>query len=471
MKKSKVLIFFVVFVVFTVYVIAPIAAEFDYYGLDLTEEIESLKSRKVSRASETLNEYLSHCLEEEREQDAVFPDFYSGGYIDDENIFHACFVDCFDRRIGECLSILSEFGDSVAVEYRKYSFDEMQAYVDSVADKLLEMNCEVQFWAVDVQNNCVSIETSGESFSRAKRNLHLATGDSNIKVDLSIGGTACLESSTTLIAGDMLHTTGSDKEYFTLGATGTYNGSKAFLTCAHAVSSSSKVYYDDTSSSIGEITYRQYGVGDFAIGTLNSSYLPSHQSRCESSTPDIWNGVLKDTIDQGTKLKKYGSYSGTLYLSVSYPYATWMVNYVRLRGLVRCELKGGDYSSKGDSGGPYWTRDTNKFCGVHSGTKLDANGLCECVFFTPYSVISAAGFTVNAKHVGTWKDYDAVNHSIYCTLCKGTFYESHAPYYNQTLGKCTRCGRTGNITAPLNENAPLVRSIENELLNFRSYGQ
>lgn len=41
----------------------------------------------------------------------------------------------------------------------------------------------------------------------------------------------------------------------------------------------------------------------------------------------------------------------------------------------------------------------------------------------------------------------------------------------QMLGKCTRCGRTGNITAPLNENAPLVRSIENELLNFRSYGQ
>lgn len=143
MKRSKVLIFFVVFVVFTVYVIAPIAAEFDYYGLDLTEEIESLKLRKVSRAGEKLDEYLLYCLEEEREQDAVFPDFYSGGYIDDKNIFHACFVDCFDRRIGECLSILSEFGDSVVVEYRKYSFDEMQAYVDSVADKLLAMGCEV----------------------------------------------------------------------------------------------------------------------------------------------------------------------------------------------------------------------------------------------------------------------------------------------------------------------------------------
>lgn len=469
MKKGKVLIFFVVFVVFTVYVIAPIAAEFDYYGLDLTEEIESLKLRKVSRASEKLDEYLSYCLEEEREQDAVFPDFYSGGYIDDENILHVCFVDCFDRRIGECLSILSEFGDSVVVEYRKYSFDEMQAYVDSVADKLLTMDCEVQFWAVDVQNNCVSIETAEESFSLAKRNLHLATGNSDIKVDLSIGGTACLESSTTLIAGDMLHTTGSNIEYFTLGATGTYNGSNAFLTCAHAVSSSSKVYYDDTSIPIGTITYRQYGNGDFAIGTLNSNFLPSHQSRCESSTPTIWNGTKK-AFRAGEVLKKYGSYSGTLELKVEMINANWIVNSVRLTGLVRCTVERGDYSSKGDSGGPYWTKADNKFCGVNSGAQIE-NGLCKYVYFTPYSVINAAGFTVNAKHVGTWKDYNAANHSIYCSLCKGTFYESHAPYYNQTLGKCTRCGRTGNITAPLNENAPLVRSIENELLNFRSYGQ
>lgn len=268
----------------------------------------------------------------------------------------------------------------------------------------------------------------------------------------------------------MLHTAGSNVQYFTLGATGTYNGSKAFLTCAHAVSSSSKVYYDDTSNSIGTITYRQYGKGDFAIGTLNSSFLPSHQSRCESSTPTIWSGVIKGTIDEGTTLKKYGSYSGTLELKVEKTNINWVVNSVRLTGLVRCEVKSGDYSSKGDSGGPYWTKNTKEFCGVHSGS-VTKDGICKYVYFTPYSIINAAGFTVNAKHVGTWKDYNAANHSIYCSLCKGTFYESHAAYYNQTLGKCTRCGRTGNITAPLDENAPLVRSIENELLNFRSYGQ
>ncbi len=468
MKKSKVLIFFVVFVVFTVYVIAPVAAEFDHYGLDLTEEIKSLKSRKVSRASETLNEYLSHCLEEEREQDAVFPDFYSGGYIDDENILHACFVDCFDRRIGECLSILSEFGDSVVIEYRKYSFDEMQAYVDSVVDKLQAMGCEVQLWAVDIPNNCVSLELTEDNYLFAKENLHSAAGDSDIKVDLAIGGTISLESSTALIAGDMLHASGNPQpQYFTLGATGTYNGSKAFLTCAHSVSSNSKVYYEETSSPIGTIKYRQYGKGDFAIGSLNSNYLPSHKSYCESTTPVIWKDVFASNYSIGDELKKYGSVSGTIYLEVSKINASVTINSVKITGLVQCTIDNG-YSFGGDSGGPYWTRSGNKFCGVHCAVGLNTTSPNNTSFFTPYTLIKAAGFTVNAKHVGIWKDYDAVNHSIYCTLCKGTFYESHAPYYNQTLGKCTRCGRTGNIALSLGENAPIVRSIENELLNFRS---
>lgn len=471
MKTNKVLIFFVVFAVFAVYVIAPVAAEFEYYGLDLTEEIESLKTRKVREASKKLDEYLSYCLEEEHDHDALFPDFCSGEYYDDEGVLHVCFVKSFDRRIGECLSILSEVKDSVIVEYRKYSFDEMQAYVDSVVDKLLAMGCEVQFWAVDIRNNCVSIETTEEGFSLAKRNLHLAAGDSDIKVDLSIGGTAYLESSTTLIAGDMLHTTGSNKSYFTLGATGTYNGYTAFLTCAHAVDSNSTVYFDNTTSSVGKISYRQYGDGDFAIGRLNSNYLPSHQSHCESSTPILWNGAAEKDIKPGDKLKKYGSYSGTIEVTVETIGISWMVNSVRLRNLVRCTINNpGDYSSPGDSGGPYWNRDTKKFCGVHSGARYE-NGLCKFVYFTPYSTINDAGFTVYAKHAGTWEDYNATNHALYCSLCKKTFYEAHAPYYNQMLGKCTRCGRTGNITAPLNVNAPLVRSIENKLPNFRSYGE
>lgn len=453
---------------FAVYVASPISAAFDYYGLDLSDGIESLKSRKVQRTSETFNEYLSQFLEEQRDPDAVYPDFYSGGYID-ENIYHVCFVNCFDDRIGKCLSILDEFGDSVVVEYRKYSFNEMQTFADSVVDKLVSMGCNVHYWAVDVQDNCINIETTEDSFLLAKRKLHLATGKSDIKVDLSIGGNTVFESSTTLIAGDIIHTTGSNSQYFSLGATGTYNGSAAFLTCAHAVSSNSNVYYDQTSSSIGTITYRQYGNGDFAIGSLNSNYLPSHKSHCESSTPTMWTGVVNGSLDKGAVLKKYGSSSGTIEVTVESTNGSLMTGSSLVRRLVRCKVEDGDYSAPGDSGGPYWSED-NKFCGVHSGADYN-NYLCTFVYFTPYSTIKAAGFTVYADHTGTWRDYSTTSHSMYFSLCKKTYYESHAAHYDPVLNKCTKCGRTGNITLSLNEDGVLARSIESELLHTRSFGK
>lgn len=468
MVKSKWFIFFCCFAILVVQVASPISAAFDYYGLNLTDSIESHKMRKAQMASDNLSDYLSHCLEEQCATDAVFPEFYSGGYIKD-NIFHACFVDSFDKRIEKCLSILDEFRDSVVVEYREYSFDEMQAYADSIVNKLLAMDCAIQCWAVGIQDNCIKIETTEEGFSLAKEKLHLATGNSNIKVDLSIGGKIVLESGTTLVAGDMIHTSGSNAQYFTLGATGTYNGSKAFLTCAHAVSNNSNIYCDQSTNSIGTITYRQYGTGDFAIGTLNSNYLPSHKTHTSASATTLWAGTVNTLPEEGRILNKYGSSSGIIEVVVEKTNVSLIIDSTLIRGLVRCTLKKtGDYSAPGDSGGPYWTQKDNKFCGVHSGSQYE-NYLCKFVFFTPYATIKAAEFTAYADHTGAWKDYSTTSHSKYCSLCKKTYYESHAAYYDPLNNKCTRCGRTGNITLSFNEDGVLVRSIDNELLHHRCY--
>lgn len=503
MKKS-VLVFTLVLVVLVVFTISPISAEFAAYGMDLTMEIKIQQRKKASQASEKIIEFFSSCPQKDTYE--PYPDYYAGGYIDDNNIYHACFADTSNKHVDECLKILSEFGDSVVIEYRKYSFSEMHDYATKVANGLKALGCVRYSWGVDIPGNAVSIRIADSSMSLAEKSLELVADNPDIKVNLEVGSPLIFESGTTLIGGDKLGIPGGF--YITLAATGTYKGYDAFLTCGHLLNIDDDVYYSDTSTPIGTVKVNKGNdpdgsfFGDYSIGKLESNFSPSHKARISSSASILWKGTMGNP-EAGDILRKYGSTSGLAYLKVYRLHEVVDLGYGELQNMTLAIITKGSTAS-GDSGGPYWTADTLKFCGVHAGKTNDGYAV-----FTPYHVIQPSGFRpftdhdgswenysssqhrrscslcnsysyeshslgswvnynstyhkalcsicesyVYRSHSGSWSDYNSTYHKTYCSTCKSTVYEPHSAYYNSALGKCTRCGRTGNITNSIDPELP-----------------
>lgn len=385
----------------------------------------------------------------------------------------------------------------------------MQDYADKVSDGLKALGCVRYCWGVDIPENAVSIEVSEDSMPLAQASLELVADNPDIKVNLEIGSPLIFESGTSLVGGDKL---GVAEGSITLAATGTYKGHDAFLTCGHTLNAGDDVYYKSTRDSIGKIEMSkgnspgQVSYGDYSIGRLNSNFSPSHKVQAGPSSTILWKGALTSTLEKGQHVKKYGARSGYAYLTVEEIdiSAEYDLGYGIIKGLIIASFKEGSTKS-GDSGGPYWTDDL-KFCGVHCGSLNDGRAA-----FTPYSLIRPGGFkvyadhdgswgnysssqhrkfcslcdkniyeshslgswrnynsashsafcsvcesTVYSPHSGSWSDYNSTYHKKYCSICKSTIYEPHSAYYNNALGKCTRCGRTGNITNVINPKPSLT---------------
>lgn len=507
MKKSF-LFFTIALVALIVFTVSPISAEFAAHGMDLTMELRIHKQRKATQANKRIGEFFSSCPQKDPYE--PYPDYYAGGYIDDKNVYHACFVDASNKHVDKCIALLSEFGNSVVVEYRKYSFREMHDYATKIADGLKALGCVRYSWGVDIPGNAVNIYISSDSMPLAEKNLTQIADNPDIKVNLKVGSPLIFQSNpTTLIGGDKL---GIPEGFITLAATGTYNGYDAFLTCGHLLNVGDDVYYSNTVTSIGTIKVNRGNdhdgsfYGDYSIGKLNSNFAPSHKAKISNSSSILWKGT-NSNLEPGVYVKKYGATSGYAYLRVVEIGKDIDFGYGNLHKMVSAVFHTGTTAS-GDSGGPYWTENL-EFCGVHCGKEHETGN----AIFTPYSVIQPGGFRPYAKHDGSWEnysssqhrlscslcnsyyyeshflgswtnhsstshkafcsicesyiygahsgswsDYNTTYHKKYCRICKSTIYEPHSAYYNNSLGKCTRCGHTGTITNTIDPNLPLYSS-------------
>lgn len=452
MKIKKILFFSIAFALLAISVVSPVSAVFAETGMDLTMEIKIMKSKRASQAKRELFELFSFCSESNSE--TGYPNYYSGGYIDDDNVFHACFSDTSNKHFDECYELLSKFGDSVDIEYREHSFAEMQEYADLIADSLQKIGCNLYYWGVSVENNRVRIAMSEDSLLVAESSSASILRNSNIEVVFEEGKPFTFETGgVTLIGGDCIS---SPSTSFTLGATGLYKGSTAFITCGHSMNKGDNICYQKTSTQIGTLQLVRKGAsqsGDFSIGTLNSKFSASHKAYLSPTSTTLWKGV--DNAVEGDIVKKYGKTSKLAYAKVTSTNETVKGENGNINGMTFANITQGK-SAGGDSGGPYWT-EGGRFCGIHSGSK-SVDGIQQ-VMFTPYQTIYNAGFTVYADHDGTWKDYNSTNHKLTCSLCKTTFYEAHSVYYNEYLHKCTRCGRTGNIALSVNEVSSLFHRV------------
>ena len=178
---------------------------------------------------------------------------------------------------------------------------------------------------------------------------------------------------------------GSELNYsLTLAGSGTYGGYTSFLTCGHGLNPMQTVKHSGIT--IGNVYVNVQGVGDYSIILAASGY--SSTSSVYTTTTGYtthFTGTLSAPAI-GTYLLRYGRMSGQSYCQVTDSFIT-----VDDRSyMYKAELLSGS-AIPGDSGGPY--RAAQNFCGVHYGASQSG----QYVYFTPYSVIHSAGFTIKTN--------------------------------------------------------------------------
>lgn len=424
-------VFLVVAIILTMS-LSPISAVFAETGMDLVEEIKIHENNKARQAGEM----LAAALDEDaalQNKNYGYPDYFAGSYISDGTLY-VCFSDASEECIAMYVELLRDYKSKVAFEYRSCSFEEKTQYANDVASSLKGFGCELCNWGAYSQSDAINITTTEETYELALSKLSLVSTNPNIEIILEASVPYEFET-TKLTGGTKIRTSAFS---FTLAATGTYNGSNAFLSSGHSLSTNDTVYYKSTSSAIGTVSKIVLGNGDFSIGTLNSSYTISHSAYTSSSSTILWNGTTTG-LSVGDTVRRYGQASGYSYQKITALGQSLTVSGITLSGVATAEITSGSHAA-GDSGGPVWTEGL-KFCGVHSCAR-NSNEVC----FTPYNLISSSGFSICAKHNGTWQDYNSTYHKKYCSICEKTIYEAHSAYYNSSTNKCTRCGRPGTIT-------------------------
>lgn len=187
----------------------------------------------------------------------------------------------------------------------------------------------------------------------------------------------------SIIAGSTLNNS------ITLAGSGTYNGHTAFITCGHSLSYGSSVTCGGSTIGTVEVNVDYaYSTGDYSIIQAASGYTATSGVLTSSGNMTNFTGAYYSPA-VGTYLYKYGRVSGQAYCVVS---ATGVISSDYRYGLTRATLISGT-STGGDSGGPY--RAGTDFCGIHRASNIGSGG--SYLYFTPYSIVYNAGFTIKTN--------------------------------------------------------------------------
>ncbi len=299
-----------------------------------------------------------------------YPDCYGGDYIEGR-ILH---VQLTDETYIEYYRNLLEKYDIVQFDVVPNSYNSLMKKVKKAYQKY-EKDFALIGYSVDVMKNKGELYVQAVDYESVKETIN----DEDINVIISED----IQEQTTVIGGSELNNN------ITLAGSGTYNGSTAFLTCGHGLSNNQSVTHLGTT--IGTVIVNVKGsgvVGDYSIISAASGY--SSTSSVYTTTTGYttnFTGSL-GTPAVGTYLNKYGRMTGQAYCKVTNTQVTINGRYNMEKALL---ISGS--SIGGDSGGPY--RAGQKFCGVHYG--YNTSGGSEYVYFTPYSTIHSAGFTIKVN--------------------------------------------------------------------------
>ena len=277
-----------------------------------------------------------------------------------------------DVNIGMYKEILKEY-DNVIYEVVEYSYKELDDMVTKLVRKL-EVDYDIIAYTVDIKMNKGMIYVQEKDYDDISELLK----DENVIVQVS----SKYRDEATVIGGAGITCNGYG---FTLGGSGTYNGSTAFVTCGHMMSLNSTVKRNGSTIGTVKVNVHSSGnSGDYSIIKAAAGYTSTASVYTSSANTITFTGFWYHP-GVGTYLYKYGDSTGQSYCQVTH----YQITVNGITGLVGAKIINGG-SSSGDSGGPY--RQGQNFCGVHMGSST--SGGITSVFFTPYSTLHGAGFTI-----------------------------------------------------------------------------
>ena len=187
----------------------------------------------------------------------------------------------------------------------------------------------------------------------------------------------------------------------TLSCCGSYGGVPVILTCGHGGQSPNDIikYASSSGSTIGNVYIHRYydgDIGDFEIIKITNTDTFS-TSNSINNMYSITGTLSSPAV--GTIIKYYSRTTSSFgYGSVERRNVTVLADdRDNISGLTEVQVTSGSCES-GDSGGPFFQDASSgaKYCGVLHGKRTDSSGNLY-VFFTPYTYISSAGFSVRTN--------------------------------------------------------------------------
>jgi len=307
----------------------------------------------------------------------VYPDDFAGNYIDYDTL-HVQVTS--QEAIENYKPLLEGYDDCVCYDVVDYSYNELYKLAESVVDSLPDRKAFVEYY-VDIKEN-KAVVCILEDYKEITKEC--IPDDRRLEITFA---KEYVTEETSVIAGSEISSSG---QYFTLGGSGTYGSSTAFLTSGHNLVNGSAVYYNgSTIGNISVLNYYNNCTGDYAIIPASSGYTStSAVYNAPGSTTYFSSYLLNPTI--GTYLYKYGKASYQATCQVTDIGVTSNTSIGKVYGLTKATITSGS-TTNGDSGGPY--RYGLYFCGIHHG-RLDNTSY---VYFTPYGYPYYAGFNIKTN--------------------------------------------------------------------------
>lgn len=327
----------------------------------------------------------------------IYPEDFGGDYIDYDTL-HILLTD--DADVDKYKNLLKQYSDVIIFDTVEYSYGELSIIANDFVSQLPE-ECEVLYYEVNIPQNNIIITTQTSSYEMVREALALSQVNStfNNKQYILLDELIVLasedggyRSEVSVVNGQQVKYIDNESIYsLTLGGSGRYNGSVAYVTAGHCpFSVGDKVYAGN--SVLGTVKLRNFksnSYGDYSIFAAQSGYTASNQIFSSSGNVVSITGVYYNPA-VGTYVYKYGQESGQAYCKITNVNVTVYAGTVSLLGMTKAQIISGT-TAEGDSGGPY--RSGNNYCGVHSGSSTTASGITY-VYFTPYVYLYKSGFIV-----------------------------------------------------------------------------
>ena len=194
----------------------------------------------------------------------------------------------------------------------------------------------------------------------------------------------------SLVGGSPISSNGAG---MTLGGSGTYNRTVAFLTCGHGMTVGADLLAGNTIvGTVSRVQRADNASGDYSITAAASGYTASSYVLTTGGNTLRYGGYLTNPA-VGTYLYKYGKSSGQAYCKVTETGVSVLADKtITITNMTVASIESGT-TGAGDSGGPY--RNGDYFCGIHQGSNTSTN--VTYVYFTPYAEPYNAGFRISTN--------------------------------------------------------------------------